>query len=89
MLVGSSDKRLATTQPALPPPTTKKSTVSFDVLNGRLREKPTGLVVYCASTHLSDPASLTATSEKKTRDGIMRSAFPGRLVEIRRAPAFL
>ena len=43
---------------------------------------------YCASIHLSDPASLTATFEKDTRTGAP-SAVPRWSVEKRSGPAFL
>lgn len=42
---------------------------------------------YCAFIHLSDPVTLTATSEKNTRIGLP-SALPRRSVEISRGPAF-
>ena len=44
--------------------------------------------VYCAFTHVSDPVSLTATSEKKRCSGLP-SAVPRWSVEIRSGPAFL
>jgi hypothetical protein len=44
--------------------------------------------VYCAGIHLSDPVSLTATSEKKTCRGLP-SAVPRCSVENRIGPAFL
>src|ERR1700751_2155223 len=46
-LLGSSESRLASTQPALPPPTTKKSTVSFEALTGdSSRDRTDGLIRY-------------------------------------------
>ena len=44
--------------------------------------------VYCAFTQVSEPATLTATSEKKSRSG-PPSAVPLCSVETRRGPAFL
>ena len=44
--------------------------------------------LYCALIQLSDPVSLTATSEKKIRNGFP-SAVPRCSVEISRGPAFL
>ncbi len=45
-------------------------------------------VVYSAFTHVSDPVSLTDTSEKKRCRGLP-STVPRCSVEIRRGPAFL
>jgi hypothetical protein len=45
-------------------------------------------VVYCASTQVSDPVSLTATFVKKIRAGLP-SAVPRWSVEKSRGPAFL
>ena len=42
---------------------------------------------YCAAIHLSDPVTLTATSENQIRMG-MPSALPRRSVEMSRGPAF-
>src|ERR1043166_5907742 len=46
------------------------------------------VVVYCAFIQVSDPVSLTDTSEKKTRSGLP-SAVPRWSVEIKRGPACL
>ena len=43
---------------------------------------------YCAFIHVSDPVSLTATSEKNSWNG-PPSAVPRWSVEISRGPAFL
>ena len=58
-----------------------------------IREDPHQLdarsrVPYFASTHVSDPASLKATFEKKIRAGLP-SAVPRCSVETRSGPAFL
>jgi len=62
----------------------------FDLLPDRVQKRPGLLppVSYFAFTHVSDPTSLTDTSEKKIRSGLP-SAVPRRSVEIRRGPAFL
>jgi hypothetical protein len=48
----------------------------------------TSEAVYCAGIHLSDPVTLTATSEMKMCRGLP-SAVPRCSVEISRGPAFL
>jgi hypothetical protein len=62
----------------------------FDLLPDRVQKRPGLLppVSYCAFTHVSDPTSLTDTSEKKIRSG-WPSAVPRRSIERRRGPAFL
>src|SRR5215472_10120563 len=52
------------------------------------QKEPSGAeATYCAFIQVSEPATLTATSEKKTRIGLP-SANPRRSVEMRRGPAF-
>jgi hypothetical protein len=84
--------RTAGSSTALPRPLRVRASFArndscYDFLQGKGRLGP-HLYVYCASTHLSDPVSLTATSERKMCRGLP-SALPLCSVENRIGPAFL